>query len=73
MQTLAVVKNFNVFEYRNPGFVASFEVAMMNQFDFQGVEKTLGYSINQPTGQCKGIFANPSTGQAGLTFIGIIN
>jgi hypothetical protein len=45
MQVLTVVKKFNVFEYRTPGFVTSFEIAMMNQFDFQGVEKTLGYSI----------------------------
>jgi hypothetical protein len=47
MQALTVVKNFNVFKYCVPGFVASFEVTMMNQFDFQGVEKALGYSIRQ--------------------------
>jgi hypothetical protein len=45
MQALTIVEDFNVFEYCTPGFVASFEVVMMKQFDFQGVEKTLGYSI----------------------------
>jgi hypothetical protein len=39
MQALTVVKDFNIFEYCNFGFVASFEIAMMNQFNFQGIEK----------------------------------
>jgi hypothetical protein len=34
MQSLAVIENFDVLEYCSPGFIASFEVAMVNQFDF---------------------------------------
>jgi hypothetical protein len=51
MQALTVVKNFRVsftvFKYCNPGFVASVEVAMMDQFDFQGIEKLSATALSQ--------------------------
>jgi hypothetical protein len=47
MQTLTVVKNFDVFKYCNSGFVASFEIALMNQFNFQGVKKLSATALSQ--------------------------
>ena len=45
MTPLAIVKHFDVLEDRRSGFDAAFVVAMMDQFSFQSMEKTLSDSI----------------------------
>ena len=45
MQPLTVIENFDVFEYRRPGFITGFEIAMMNQFGLESVEKTFSNGV----------------------------